>query len=48
MNSNLEIPIQLVGKLETEIEMTGSIDINILQYREEDNEYGGKTVIIGG
>ena len=46
MDSNLETPIQLIGELNTVINMVGKIDIPITQYWETDNEYGGKTANI--
>lgn len=46
MNSTLEIPIQLEGKLESNINIEATLDFKIDIFIEEPNEYGGITIII--
>ena len=47
MNSTLETPLQLIGIITTTISLIGTLDTPIVQCKEVDNEYGGKTAIIG-
>ena len=46
MNSTIEIPIQLEGKLESNINIESTLDFKIDTFIEEPNEYGGTTIII--
>lgn len=47
MNSSLETVLELEGKLEIETNLSGELSVPISQVKEIDNEYGGKTAIIG-
>ena len=46
MNSTIETPIQLEGKLDLEVSLEGRLSVPEVQYKEIDNEYGGQTAII--